>query len=78
MNFPSSPLLGGGLEEDEILALGFMNVVWLLNPVSISSRAVIDSLCFGCICLINLSDVDNWARFNSANLRNDQANLVHI
>lgn len=41
-------------------------------------RAAMDSSCFGSVCLINLNDADSWARFNFANLRNDQANLVRI
>lgn len=37
-----------------------------------------DSSCSGSVWLINLNDADSWARFNFANLRNDQGNLVRI
>lgn len=59
-----------------MVALGCISGPCLFIPPIVSSRAVSDSLCFG--CLINLSDADTLARFNFANLRNDQANLVHI
>lgn len=77
-NFSSAPSLGGGTGDNGVIPLGFPNGMCSLSSTSVSSGAATASLCFGCICLINLGDVDNWAQFNFANLRNDQANLVHI
>lgn len=48
---PGSPLLGGGTQGNGIKALGFTNGTRCLNPASGSSRAVTDSLRFGCACV---------------------------